>query len=301
MKRYICLGAGIFNYDIVALKEGKTSRTIIEEVGGTCGNVMCILSQMGWRAYPIARLDESEYGLRLKDDLQSFGCDTSYVTNAADGGTTLLNVVHRKYADGGHKVSVRASGPQGGRFPNYRFIRIDRAREILEAMDFAPDVFFFDSPNAGHRVLAEELRKKGTLVYFEPGNLKEPGVGKCIALSDIVKFSQEAIPDVSFTEEYDGKLFIQTMGGDGIRFRLGCSEWVHLPAVQSDGVVDWEGAGDWTTSAFINALMKADALSAVAMTMDIVSEALKEAQSVAVRSISFMGSKGMIRESKTNF
>ena len=100
---------------------------------------------------------------------------------------------------------------------------------------------------------------------------------------------------------YQYGLLLIEEGGDGIRFRLGGSEWVHLPAVQSDGVVDWEGAGDWTTSAFINALMKADALSAAAITMDIVSEALKEAQSVAARSISFMGSKGMIRESKTNF
>ena len=294
MKEYICLGAGIFNYDIVCRKDGKEIETLIEEVGGTCGNVMCILSHFGWKAFPVARLDETVYGLGIKEGLRSYGCDTSFVTNSADGGTTLLNVVHSTRNDGGHKVSVRASGPQGGRFPNYRFIKIERAKEILGTLEFVPDIFFFDSPNAGHRVLAEGVRAKGALVYFEPGSLGEPGVGKCIAMSDIVKFSHETVPDVGFTDGCSDKLFIQTMGADGVCFKLRGSGWVHLPAVRNTNVVDWEGAGDWTTAAFINSLMKQGTLDFNSLTTEIVCAALEEAQRIASDSISYMGSKGMI-------
>lgn len=294
----ICMGAGIFNYDIVSSKSGKEIVPVVEEVGGTCGNVMCMLSHMGWKTFPVARLDESEYGLRVKAGLHSYGCDTSYVTNSADGGTTLLNVLHRTGRDGNHKVDVRASGPQGGRFPNYRFIKIDRAKEMLTTMGFVPDVFFFDSPNAGHRVLAEGLSEKGALIYFEPGSMREPGVEKCIAASDVIKFSHEAIPDVAFVARYHGKLFIQTMGADGVRFNFDNAGWVELSAVENSNVVDWEGAGDWTTATFIDALMRLNALNVKSLTADIVREALCRAQAVAAESVSYMGSKGLLNKSK---
>ena len=42
-----------------------------------------------------------------------------------------------------------------------------------------------------------------------------------------------------------------------------------LPPVANDNVVDWEGAGDWTTSAFLNALAEADCLRLSDMTEDV--------------------------------
>jgi hypothetical protein len=69
---------------------------------------------------------------------------------------------------------------------------------------------------------------------------------------------------------------------------------VNLPPVENDNVADWEGAGDWTTSAFLNALAEADALSIKRLTSDVVKKALESAQTVASKSVSYMGSKGMI-------
>lgn len=294
MSNKTCMGAGIFNLDIVASKEGKELTTIIEEVGGTCGNVMAILAHMGCHTYPVARLDDSAFGQKIADDLRNFGCDTTYVTNSADGGTTLLNVVHKTDKDGNHKVSVRASGPQGGRFPNYRFILKERAQQILDTISFTPDVFFFDSPNAGHRILAEGLGVKGTLVYFEPGTSKGNDILKSIEVSHIVKFSDETIADLSFLKGFHNKLFIQTMGANGIRFKLKDNEWIHLPAVKNDKAVDWEGAGDWTTSTFINYLMSNGHLDIDTLTVEIVTNALNAAQAMASQSVSYMGSKGLI-------
>lgn len=80
----------------------------------------------------------------------------------------------------------------------------------------------------------------------------------------------------------------------GIRFNLRGEGWGNLPPVENENVVDWDGAGDWTTSTFLNALAEADALSIKRLTTEVVKEALEKAQIVASKSVSFIGSKGMI-------
>ena len=142
--------------------------------------------------------------------------------------------------------------------------------------------------------MARELREKGALVYFEPSAIKEKADFESIAASDIIKFSGENVKDVTFVKDYRDKLFIQTLGSDGLRFNLRGEGWVNLPPVENENVVDWDGAGDWTTSTFLNALAEADALSIKRLTTEVVKEALEKAQIVASKSVSFMGSKGMI-------
>ena len=110
----------------------------------------------------------------------------------------------------------------------------------------------------------------------------------------IIKFSGENVQDVTFVKDYRDKLFIQTLGADGLRFNLRGEGWVNLPPAENENVVDWDGAGDWTTSTFLNALAEADVLSIKRLTADVVKDALEKAQVMASKSVSFMGSKGMI-------
>lgn len=304
MKRI--LGTGIFNWDLIYVREYPLGhqrnrifeeKLVVEEAGGTCGNVMCMLSYFGWQAFPLTKLDRSEEGLGMTESLKKYGCDNRYVLNVDGGGTTILNVTHKLNADGTPKVSVRAGSPGGSRFPKRHFLRArDEAPAFLEALDFVPEVFFFDDPAAGHRLLARELSAKGSLVYFEPSAIKEKKDLECVRISDIIKFSGENVPDTSFVDDYKDKLFIQTLGGEGLRFNLRGEGWVNLPPVENDNVVDWEGAGDWTTSAFLNELAEADALSVKRLTSKLVREALEKAQDVASNSVSYMGTKGMIKK-----
>ncbi len=62
----------------------------------------------------------------------------------------------------------------------------------------------------------------------------------------------------------------------------------------TETVVDWEGAGDWTTSQLIACLCEKDCLSVEAMTSELVRGCLQKASETASRSVSFMSSKGMI-------
>lgn len=56
------IGTGIFNLDIIIVREYPdwpslrpfVDREVQQEVGGTCGNVMCMLASMGWKVRPVA-------------------------------------------------------------------------------------------------------------------------------------------------------------------------------------------------------------------------------------------------------
>ena len=228
--------------------------------------------------------------------MQRYGADVRFVENSASGGTTLLRCTHKRdKTTGEHTVSFRATSP-GSRFPKRRFIRVrDEAPAFVENLDFVPDIFFFDAAEAGLRYIARELRLRGTLVYFEPeSDADKKKFLKAVEVSDIIKFSHEKVEDLSFVEQYKDKLFIRTMGAEGLEFNLCGLGWVKVASVANDNVVDWEGAGDWTTSQFIACLCARDILSIVQMTTNSVRECLVIACKTASRSVSYMGSKGMI-------
>ena len=288
------IGTGIFNLDIIVVREYPgwpslrpfVDKEVLQEVGGTCGNVMCMLASMGWKVRPVACLDDSPEGLKITEDLKAFGCDCTYVTNTPSGGTTLLRCTHKKDAEGRHVMSVRAGSPGGSRFPKRHFLRArDEAPAFLAAFKDVPAVFFFDDPAAGNRALAKGLKERGSLVYFEPSRVVSNADLEAIGLSDIIKFSDENVPDVSFADEYPDKVFIQTMGPGGVRIKEKGGAWYIIEGVKNDAVLDAEGAGDTFTSAFINAM--ADGKK--------VADAAREAMKMASKSVGFLGSKGMFQ------
>ena len=85
-----CLLSGNFALDTIVMrdypngfvvgKSNKFTETIVTEtVGNTCGNVACILANLGVQTFPIANLDLSEQGLKIKTDLQRYGADVRFV------------------------------------------------------------------------------------------------------------------------------------------------------------------------------------------------------------------------------
>ena len=302
-----CLLSGNFALDTIVTRNypngfvvgrsNKFTETIVAEtVGNTCGNVTCMLAHLGVQTFPIAHFDLSEQGLKIKEDLQRYGADVRFVENSDKGGTTLLRCTHKRdKMTGEHITSFRATSP-GSRFPKRRFLRArDEAPSFMENLHFTPDIFFFDAAEAGLRYLAGELRKRGTLVYFEPeSDADKNKFLKAVEVSDIVKFSHEKVRDISFTTQYTDKLFIRTLSADGLEFNLRGQGWVKVNSVPNDNVVDWEGAGDWTTSQFIACLCERDILSVAQISVDSVHKCLEVACEVASQSVSFLGSKGMI-------
>ena len=293
-KKLTCLGAGTFPLDNLQEKNGKDVKTIYQHVGGTCGNVMSILAWMGWHTLPAARLDDSEAGLLIKADLESYGCDTRLVSNTPDGGTTILDIIHKTDRDGKPKTAYMAHSPRGGRFVNHRFWTMKQAQELFDSLEEMPDVFFFDRCAPGNILLAQLFHERGVLVYYEPNEPVDRNFLRAVATSDIVKFSNEKHPDVSFTEGFTDKLFIQTLNEKGLRFKLRADGWMTIPPEHNPHAVDGEGAGDWTTSTFINELGHHLMLTFDRIHQPNVTHCLEEAQRVASMSVSYLGAKGLI-------
>ena len=293
-KKLTCLGVGTFPLDNLQEKNGKDVKTIYQHVGGTCGNVMSILAWMGWHTLPAARLDDSETGLLIKADLESYGCDTRFVSNTPDGGTTILDIIHKTGRDGKPKTAYMAHSPRGGRFVNHRFWTMKQAQELFDSLEEMPDVFFFDRCAPGNILLAQLFHERGVLVYYEPNEPVDRNFLRAVATSDIVKFSNEKHPDVSFTEGFTDKLFIQTLNEKGLRFKLRAEGWMTIPPEHNPHAVDGEGAGDWTTSTFINELGHHHMLTFDRIHQPNVTHCLEEAQRVASMSVSYLGAKGLI-------
>ena len=78
-----CIGIGLVSLDM--LMRGDDETRVSCRVGGTCGNVMMILSHLGWDTYPIARLDGSQYSATMLRNMEQFGVHTDFVSTGDDG------------------------------------------------------------------------------------------------------------------------------------------------------------------------------------------------------------------------
>jgi predicted esterase YcpF (UPF0227 family)/sugar/nucleoside kinase (ribokinase family) len=319
-----CMGTGNFSFDIITQREypngfvvGKRNRfeekILAMEIGNTCGNVMTMLPYLGVKTFPVAKLDVSPQGFQMKRDMKAYGADVRFVSNTLTGGTTILRCMHKLDNDGkptmGHKGSTAGkpwTGLSARPCRKYLSSKGGEVEALVDSMDFIPDVFFFDVAQAGHRILAERLREKGSLVYFEcdsDGHRIENEKSRqaahrlflrCVEASDVVKMSGEYVQDLSFADAYTDKLFVQTLGADGLRFKLGGGQWIKLAPVVNPDYKDYEGAGDWTSTTLIAALCSMDMLKVKDMTEEAVREALTMAQQMASYSVGFYGSKGLI-------
>ncbi len=308
MKRYTIIGSGQYNWDIIKLRKypddftiGKRNpfveETLIEEVGGTCGNVMCMLSHFGWNVFPQLKLTNSEEGQKLADSLTQYGCDTRYVYLVEGGGFSGMTCTHRKSKKTGeHELGLRSFGPNGSRFRKITELRArDEVPAFLDTITETPDVYFFDHNEAGPRMIATNLHNRGSLIYFECENSSDwKKFIKSVEVADIVKFSDENVPDVSFVDKYNDKLFIQTQGSKGLQFKLGNGNWIHLDPVPVKNVVDWEGCGDTISAVFIDELGKIGLPKVSELTEEQVISALKVATGKAALCTQFYGSKGWL-------
>ena len=319
-----CMGTGNYSFDIITCREypngfvvGKRNKyeekILTMEIGNTCGNVMTMLPYLGVKTFPVAKLDVSPQGYQMKRDMKAYGADVRFVDNTLNGGTTILRCMHKLDDQGnptmGHKGSTAGkpwTGMSARPCRKYLSSQNGEVETLVDSMDFTPDVFFFDVAQAGHRILAEKLREKGTLVYFEGDSdghkiedekrrtAAKRAFLRCVEVSDVVKMSAELVEDLSFADDYQNRLFIQTLGAEGLRFKLGGGQWIKLAPIVNPDYKDYEGAGDWISSTLIAALCSRNMLKVKDMTEQTVKEVLTMAQQMASYSVGFYGSKGLI-------
>jgi fructokinase len=283
------MGAGLISLDIL-INERESFRPESYYVGGTCGNVMMILSFMGWISYPVARLDANKYTQRILSDMIAHGVHTNFVLRE-DGKTPVI--IQRNSVDEQGNPIHKFQFPNGARALNYTSYTLNQMRALLNnGLKEYPDIFFFDRISPANLLLAKTMREKGVIVFFEPScSVNAHNFDKCIEVSDIIKFSNQRISDLHPFDHLDDKLIIQTLGEKGLMYRLN-SEWRHLCPVTNDNVIDTSGAGDWTTAAIINGLK--DRYTIADYTQPEIESILLSAQKLGSYSCSFEGARGMM-------
>src|SRR5688572_915015 len=75
--RPVCIGSGFVALDLIINENSKTKPKFY--LGGSCGNVLTILSYLGWKSYPICRLGDDITAKRILQDMNAWQINTDFI------------------------------------------------------------------------------------------------------------------------------------------------------------------------------------------------------------------------------
>lgn len=295
----VCVGLGLVSLDVIL--NGSPSTPAKISVGGTCGNVISILSFLGWKAKPISRFSNSNTSNRIFEDLKKFGVDTDLIIIEDSGSTPII--IHRILKDnlGNAKHKFEFKIPETNEWlPRFKPVLASSVESIVSKQSNT-DVFFFDRISKSAFELAKFYRDQGAIIYFEPSSFKidDKLFKKCLEISHIVKFSNDRINNYSeIFENAICDLEIETLGKNGLRYRKKSDQeniWKYISSFENSNVVDSAGAGDWSTAGIIYKLgsYKKDIDS---MNYSEIENALIFGQALGCINCSFNGARGAMYE-----
>ncbi len=279
----VVVGTGRLTLDVV-VKSGDA--TIRAQAGGTCGNVLTNLACLGWLAYPLTDIGTDEPGRRYLADLRRWGVRLDLLETYSDQQTPII--VHQ-IRNGEHAFSSECPWC-GGRLQYYEPVPLERVEQRLGRVPRA-DVFFFDRDSPGSLRLAHHCRQQAALVVYEPNYAgPESQLDEALAVADVLKYSRERLAGLADSRPIVGpSLVIETLGGDGLRYREWPSgTWQYLPAIPIPQVRDTGGSGDWCTAGFLHRLGR----TFRTRTAEQVRDALRFGMALAAWNCAFDGARG---------
>lgn len=297
-----CVGTGLIALD--AILNGKPTTPAKLYAGGSCGNVLTILSFLGWTSYPIGRLAINKAADIIIEDLEKWGVDTALINKEEKGSTPVI--IHRIFTDkkGNPKHKFEFKDPESKKWlPSYRPLLARNLSSTIEKLP-SSDVFYFDRVNRASIELAKFNYNKGTLVFFEPSSAKDLKLfSECLQYTHILKFSNERIK--GFRELYTSAqvpLEIETLGEKGLSYRFKSDDWETLNAYEIDSLIDSAGAGDWSSAGIIDKLGQNGLKGFNNLDKNSVVKGLKFGQLLGAINCQFDGARGiMYRISSSDF
>lgn len=275
--------------------------------GGTAGNVLIILSYLGWTSYPVARLNSDSSSMRAKADMKQWGVRLDYAEQEPTASIPVIaqEITIDKQGKSKHKFHWRNCPQCGSWLPNYKPVTLKSTTGIKERINDG-QVYFFDRTSAGAIDLALHFKAMGSIVFFEPSAKGDPKhFAAAIELADIVKYSDQRFENVAVGIPKSRRPFleIKTLGDDGLMFRTNKSDtWNRMPAFKVENVVDSCGCGDWTTAGIISKLCGEGLNNLKVSSIKSIESALKYGQALGAWNCGFEGARsGMYRMSKQSF
>lgn len=284
-----CVGTGLIALDVIYNQTPKPNFL----AGGSCGNVLTILSYLGWGSYPVARLGDDPEGDRIIEDMRNWGVKTQFIEQESGVNSPRIiekilkgkKVTHRFFMKCEHKNWLPRRRPY-----------LLKTLETIQDKIPQSNVFYFDRANPSALELAKHLKNQGSIIFFEPPKFlpDDDNFIKCLQIADIVKHCYDQADE---TEKSNIKipLEIQTMGEDGLQYRariLKQRTWKKMNAFPVSNLVDTAGSGDWLSAGLIHILFQNK--SKFAPTQKKLDFALKFGQALASLNCNFVGARGIM-------
>ncbi|MFN0050625.1 MAG: PfkB family carbohydrate kinase [Planctomycetales bacterium] len=293
----LVVGTGLVALDVVVSRiSGKPPRYWS---GGTCGNVLTVLSYLGWKAQPVARLGTGIATDLVVEDLKRWNVSDRFIRVDDDGRTPVIVERITKNIRGvpRHSFSWRCT-ECGAPFPGYRAELGEVAEEIATQLG-QPQVFFFDRVSSGALILARACAEAGGLIVFEPSGVGNPILfRRAWQLAHVVKYSHERLSELPEMDTCRSpRLQIETLGDEGLRYRrTGAgnrpTRWIELKSLPVPSVKDTAGAGDWCTAGLLSRVGREGLQGFLKITDQQLREALRYGQALSAWNCAFEGARG---------
>jgi fructokinase len=293
-KQPIIVGTGLIALDVIVDADAPSNMRIL--TGGTCGNVLSIMSYLGWASYPVARLNGDEASKQVRNDLARWGVNLDFANLSPHGNTPIIVQKLKSRASGRSSHSFSWSCPTcGADLPRFKPVVRSSAKTVISEIE-QPSVFFTDRCSPASLMLAREYSRKGALVVFEPSSLGDLDVfEEIVSVSHVLKYSADRLGTISeFNLKTRPYLQIETLGERGLRYRTGSGSvsWRELSSLPIANIVDTCGAGDWMTAGLIHKIGATGSCGLLDATPKDVEDALEIGQAMAGWNCHFVGARG---------
>lgn len=289
------VGTGLFALDMVVNPEGE----LVEAgLGGSAGNVLAILAELGWSTVPVANLGNDKAAKYLINEFASLRSDLRFVKSLSANCTPIIyQHLHSSASQSTHSFSFSCPVCGERHSPSMSQRMMQESGSVIGKV--LPNVYYFDRASTLSVELAENFRRIGALVFFEPSTIGDDYDLFCRSLkaAHIVKYADERLADLNEFPLDDVAVEICTMGHEGLRFRAPSlnSEWVHLNALEAPWVVDTSGAGDWCTAGMLYRLFSDRSFDIRHLSYNQLSHALRFGQSLSALNCMTLGARGLTK------
>ena len=285
----VCLGSGLIALDVIYNDENRRPKFL---AGGSCGNVLTILSYLGWDSFPLARLGKDPEGNRIIEDMKRWGVKTEFVEQ--DSEIHSPRIIERVFSGRNPRHRFYLKCTHGNWLPRRKPFLLKSLESIQDKLPKS-NVFYFDRASPSALETAKILKKQGAIIVFEPPKFLHDEVFiQCLKIADIVKHCYEQSEE---TAESGVKipLEIQTKGESGLQYKarfLRHRDWRQMEAFPVFNLVDAAGSGDWLTAGLIHVLGQNG--SKHTPTEKKLEFSLKFGQALASLNCNFTGARGIM-------